>query len=135
MGIRILTVDDDKTIRLLLRRLLETHSAWEVCGEACDGREAIQQAEHLKPDLIIMDLAMPVMNGLQAAERLSQVCPEVPLLLISVQQVTTQVEETARRAGFKGAVTKANGMEVIAGVEALLEKRTFFVIDGPSRVA
>src|SRR5512132_2612928 len=79
MGIRILTVDDDKTIRLLLRRLLETHSAWEVCGEACDGREAIQQAEHLKPDLIIMDLAMPGMNGLQAAERLSQVCPEVPL--------------------------------------------------------
>jgi len=110
MGIRILTVDDDKTIRLLLRRLLETHSAWEVCGEACDGREAIRQAEQLKPDVIIMDLAMPVMNGLQAAERLSQVCPNVPLLLISVQQVTTQFEETARRAGFKGAVTKANGV-------------------------
>jgi len=135
MPVRILTVDDDQTIRLLLRRLLQTQPSWEICGEASDGREAIDKAERLKPDVIILDLAMPVMNGLQAAERLSQICPEVPLLLVSVQQVTRQTEEAARRAGFRGAVTKANGVEVIAGVQALLRKETFFVIDGAPHVA
>jgi DNA-binding NarL/FixJ family response regulator len=133
--VRILIADDDKTILLLLHRLLENHSAWEICGEAHEGREAVEKAALLKPDLIILDLAMPVMNGLQAAEQLSRLDPELPLLLISVQQVTQQVEQSARKAGFKGAVTKSNGAEVVAGVEALLRKQTFFVLDGSTRVA
>jgi len=135
MPTRILIADDDETIRLLLHRLLESHPSWEVCGEASDGREAIDKAAQLKPDLIILDLAMPVMNGFQAAEQLSRIHPEVPLLLVSVQQVTSQVEQSARKAGFRGAVTKSSGVEVVAGVEALLRKDTFFVIDGSHRVA
>ena len=133
--VRILIADDDKNILLLLRRLLENHPSWRICGEAHEGREAIDKAAQLKPDLIILDLAMPVMNGLQAGEQLSRLNPNLPLLLISVQQVTNQVEQSARKAGFKGAVTKSNGAEVVAGVEALLRKETFFVLDGSTRVA
>lgn len=134
-SVRILIADDDGTILMLLRRLLENHPCWQVCGEAHEGREAVAKAEQLKPDVIILDLAMPVMNGLQAAEQLSRVKPDIPLLLISVQQVTNHVEQSARKAGFKGAVTKSNGAEVVAGVEALLRKETFFVVDGSTRVA
>ena len=65
--IRILIADDDPTIRLLLRRLLEKQQEWQVCGEASNGLEAIEGVEQLAPDIVVMDLAMPIMNGLQAA--------------------------------------------------------------------
>jgi CheY-like chemotaxis protein len=135
MTVRILIADDDKTIRLLLRRILESHAQWEICADACDGRDAIEKAAQFHPDLIVLDLAMPVMNGLQAAERLSRELPSTPLLLISVQQITKQLEQTARRAGFKGAVTKSSGAEVLTAAEALLRSESFFAIEGPSRVA
>jgi DNA-binding NarL/FixJ family response regulator len=135
MPIRILIADDDKTIRLLLRRILESHELWEICADASDGKDAIEKAAQLHPDLIVLDLAMPVMNGLQAAERLSKEFPNTPLLLISVQQITNQLEQTARRAGFKGAVTKSSGAEVLTAVEALLRSESFFAIEGSSRVA
>jgi CheY-like chemotaxis protein len=135
MPVRILIADDDKTIRLLLRRILESHARWEICAEATDGKDAIEKAAQFHPDFIVLDLAMPVMNGLQAAEHLSKERPDIPLLLISVQQITNQLEQSARRAGFKGAVTKSSGTEVLSAVEALLRSETFFVIDGPTRVA
>jgi CheY-like chemotaxis protein len=135
MPTRILIADDDKTIRLLLRRILESHPLWEICADASDGKDAIEKAAQLHPDLIVLDLAMPVMNGLQAAERLSKEFPNTPLLLISVQQITNQLEQSARRAGFKGAVTKSSGAEVLTAVEALLRSEFFFAIEGSSRVA
>ena len=66
MPTRILIADDDATIRLLLRRLLEKLADWQVCGEASNGVEAIEGVEQFEPDIVVMDLAMPVMNGLQA---------------------------------------------------------------------
>jgi|SRR4051794_32581643 two-component system nitrate/nitrite response regulator NarL len=135
MPVRILIADDDKTIRLLLRRILESHALWEICADACDGKDAIEKAAECQPDLIVLDLAMPVMNGFQAAEHLSKSCPNIPLLLISVQQITNQLEQSARRVGFKGAVTKSSGAEVLAAAEAVLRSETFFVIEGSSRVA
>ena len=135
MPVRILIADDDKTIRLLLRRILESHDSWEICADASNGKDAIAKAAQVHPDLIILDLAMPVMNGLQAAEHLSKELPTIPLLLISVQQITNQLEQSARRAGFKGAVTKSSGAEVLSAVETLLRSETFFIIEGPTRVA
>jgi DNA-binding NarL/FixJ family response regulator len=133
MPIRILIADDDSTIRLLLRRLLERHSDWQVCSEAVNGVEAIEKVAQAAPDLAILDLGMPVMNGMQAAQWISKVNPRLPMLLISVQQVSDQLVQAARRAGFRGAITKGRGLEVVQGVEALLSDDVSFYRDSSAR--
>jgi len=126
MPIRILIADDDASIRRLLRRLLEEHMDWQVCGEATNGQEAIQQAEKLTPDIAVLDLAMPCMNGLEAAREISRMSPHAAMLLLTVQEVSSQLVGEARDAGFQGAVSKGTGAEVIKGIETLLSKQTFF---------
>jgi DNA-binding NarL/FixJ family response regulator len=133
MPIRILIADDDSTIRMLLRRLLERHSDWQVCSEAVNGVEAIEKVAQAAPDLAILDLGMPVMNGMQAAQWISKVNPRLPMLLISVQQVSDQLVQAARRAGFRGAITKGRGLEVVQGVEALLNDDVSFYRDSSAR--
>ena len=133
--VRILIADDDETIRMLLRRLLENHKAWEVCGEADNGQHAIQKALEVRPDLVILDLAMPGMNGFQAAQEITSATPAIPLLLLSVQEITKELVRAARYAGFRGAVTKYSGTEVIQAAEALLRNETFFSNEQPVRVA
>jgi DNA-binding NarL/FixJ family response regulator len=129
VSIRLLIADDDGTIRLLLRRLLENHAGWEVCGEAGNGREAVKRASQLAPDVVILDLAMPTMNGMQTAQEILRGSPDLPILLLSVQEVSAQLIEEARAVGFRGAVTKSRGREVIQAVEALLRTETFFALD------
>ena len=91
MPTRILIADDDATIRLLLRRLLEKRPDWQVCGDASNGAEAIEKVEQLEPDVVVMDLGMPVMTGLQAAPEIAKAHPQLPMLLISVQEVSRQL--------------------------------------------
>jgi DNA-binding NarL/FixJ family response regulator len=129
MSNRILIADDDPTIRMLLRRLVGAHPPWEVCGEAETGSDAVQKTASLAPDLVILDLAMPAMNGLQAAREIGKSSPGTLMLLVSVQQVSRQLADAAERAGFRGAVTKASGSEVMQGIAALFESQTFFAID------
>src|SRR5712691_8989827 len=100
MSIRILVADDDSTIRKLLRRLLEDHRGWEVCGEAVDGLDAVAKSEQLAPDVVILDLAMPRMNGLQAAREITKRSPRFHLILLTVQQLSHQLAQEARDAGF-----------------------------------
>jgi len=130
--IEILIADDDATIRLLLRRLLEKQPDWQVCGEAGNGAEAIEKVEQLEPDVVVMDLVMPVMTGLQAAPEIVKVHPRLPMLLISVQEVSKQLAWEARNAGYRGAVTKSRGAEVVKGIEALLRHEMFFYADDGS---
>jgi|KBSSwiStaDraftv2_1062776.scaffolds.fasta_scaffold04334_10 DNA-binding NarL/FixJ family response regulator len=132
---RILIADDDVTIRLLLRRLLEQQPDWQVCGDASTGAEAIAKVEQLNPDVVVMDLSMPVMTGLQAAPAIARAHPRLPMLLISVQEVSRQLAWEARNAGYRGAVTKNSGNEVLKGVEALLRKETFFRTDDGSPIS
>src|ERR1700730_10783674 len=132
MPIKILIADDDATIRLLLRRLLERQPDWEVCGDAINGLEAIERVEQLDPDVVVMDLGMPVMTGLQAAPEIAKTHPQLPMLLISVQEVSAQLAREARNAGYRGAVTKSCGSEVLKGIEALLRHETFFYADDGS---
>lgn len=127
--VRILIADDDRTIRMLLTRLLREHPSWEICGEAENGREAVAMANDLHPDVVVMDLAMPGMNGLQAAQEISRANPAIPLLLLSVQEVTRELVRTARYAGFRGAVTKCSGAEVIEAIQTLLRNEMFFATD------
>jgi DNA-binding NarL/FixJ family response regulator len=132
MPFRILIVDDDVTIRRLLRRILEERPGWEVCGEAANGNDAIAQTEQLAPDLAIIDLAMPNKNGIEAAREIFAISPWTPMLLLTVQQVSAELARAAREAGFRGAVTKSSGSEVVMAVETLLGKGTFFDIEGSS---
>ncbi len=82
---RILVIDDGDWVRNIIGLFLE-HAGFEVCGEAADGVEAIEQAKKLKPDLIVLDLVMPRMNGAEAASVLSQTMPDVPIVLLTLYQ-------------------------------------------------
>ena len=129
MSARILIADDDAAIRDLLRRLLEGHHQWQVCGEAIDGRDAVTKASQLKPDVGLLDLAMPRLNGLEAAREISAIHPQMRMLLLTVQQITDELVDAARSVGFQGAVSKVTGAEVVQGVEVLLRDEPFFCIE------
>ena len=126
MAVKILIADDDAAIRRLLRRLIENHAGWSVCGDAADGQDAVDKAAQLSPDVVVLDLAMPQMNGLQAAREISRNLPDVPLLLLTVQQVSKELTREAAHAGFRGAVSKNTGSEVVRAIEILLKHESFF---------
>lgn len=84
MAKRILIADDSESIRMVIRNFLENREGFEVCGEAANGVDAIEKAKELKPDLIILDLAMPRMNGAAAASILKSTMPGVPVILFSM---------------------------------------------------
>ena len=126
MAVRILIADDDAAIRRLLRRLIESHEDWTVCGDALDGKDAVAKATQLSPNVIVLDLAMPRMNGLEAARKISRTMPQVPILLLTVQQVSKELTNEALHAGFKGAVSKSTGSEVVRAIESLLKNQNFF---------
>jgi DNA-binding NarL/FixJ family response regulator len=123
---RILIADDDFAIRRLLRRIIEEHSDWEVCGEAVNGNDAVSKARDVAPDLMIVDLAMPQMNGLEAARAICNGSPPFPMLLLTVQEVSPELAKEARSSGFRGAVSKSTGIEIVKGIETLLRGEYFF---------
>ena len=126
MAVRVLIADDDGAIRRLLSRVIESHSGWTVCAEARDGHEAVAKIAQLSPDVAVIDLAMPDMNGLQAGREISEKKPGIPMLLLTVQQVSKELTTEARNAGFRGALSKNTGSEVVHAIEALLNHQTFF---------
>ena len=91
----ILIVDDSPVIRKSLRKMLQEFSEWQVSGEAVNGREAVIKAQELKPDLIVLDLSMPVMTGLEAARELKRLHPTTPLLMFTTFK-TDHLEREAR---------------------------------------
>jgi len=81
--LRILIVDDNKALRDAVRRLLAFRPSWEICGEATNGREAIEKSVELHPDVVLMDIGMPEMDGLQATRRLGELAPEIEVLVFT----------------------------------------------------
>ena len=117
----ILIVDDNAIIRRSLRRILESMDDWQVCGEAVDGFDGIEKAKELHPDLIILDLSMPRLYGLEAARVLSKTMPDVPLLMYSVH-MDSIVEKEAAAAGCRAVLSKATDVgALIDQAHALLE--------------
>ena len=108
----ILIVDDSEVIRRALRRMIEESNHFVVCGEAANGKEAIDQAARLHPDLVVLDMSMPEMNGLEAAKVLKQMLPTIPLILYT-SHADSVVKEHARAIGFHAVVPKGTGAEVI----------------------
>jgi DNA-binding NarL/FixJ family response regulator len=124
MTIRILVVDDNATVRDGLRRLLENHVDWEVCGEAVNGIEAIQRYRQLGPDLMVVDVSMPVMNGLDASREILKLFPGT-LILLYTSYLTRQLTEDAHKAGIRATVSKDTMHLVVIGLEALLRGEDF----------
>lgn len=105
----VLLVDDNPLIRQSLHRVFDSEAGFDVCGEAENGREAIDKAQELLPDLIVLDLSMPVMNGLEAARKLSKVLPSARLILLSSFTEVLSAE-TAQSAGFSAVISKAQNI-------------------------
>ena len=124
--VRILIADDSPLVRQQLRALLELNPEWEVCGEAADGREAVEKANLLHPDVVVLDFSMPMMNGLQAAKEISRQYPKLPLLLFSMF-LSRQLVDEARKLGFRGAVAKSDvSRGLLLAIETLLKNNEFF---------
>ena len=117
---RLLIVDDSPIIRKMLRETFELQEGWEVCGEAVDGREGVEKAQQLKADLIVLDLSMPVMNGLEAARELNRLLPSVPVLLYTNYE-TPQLKQEALAAGVRAVVSKSESVgALVSSIQDLL---------------
>jgi DNA-binding NarL/FixJ family response regulator len=117
---RILVSDDGDSVRDIIGIFLE-HAGFEVCGEAADGVEAIEQAKKLNPDLIVLDLVMPRMNGAEAASILSQTMPDVPIVLLTLYQNMLGSALIAA-VGVKAVLDKTEGLDkLVACVRSLLK--------------
>src|ERR1700758_2004809 len=104
---RILLADDREIVRRGLRTLLEMRADWEICAEASDGRTAVQLAEELAPDVVILDLSMPELNGLEAARRIVAHCPRSRVLMLTMHE-TEQFVREALAAGVRGYILKTD---------------------------
>jgi DNA-binding NarL/FixJ family response regulator len=112
MAKTILIADDNDVVRRAVCEVFTRESDFEVCGEAHDGYEAIEKAQRLHPDLIILDLSMPGMNGLEAARALRDLVPPVPIILFTLND-DGFVEESARSAGVAEVVSKSEDISVL----------------------
>jgi DNA-binding NarL/FixJ family response regulator len=123
---RVLIVDDSGLARRMLRSVLESEPDVEVCGEAEDGKSAIGKTESLDPDVVVLDIRMPVLNGLAATKRIRQFSPRTAVLLVSVDS-NRQIVEAAREAGAQGYVSKENAVQtLVRAVQAVVDGREFF---------
>jgi len=124
--LRILIADDHEVARKGIRALLEGHPSWEVCAEAKDGREAVDLAARTKPQLVLLDIGMPNLNGLEAARQILAASPDVAILILTMHDSDNVVREVLR-AGARGFLLKSDaGKDLVAAVEALQLQRTFF---------
>ena len=125
MSIRILIVDDHPVVRHGLKVLLGDHPGWEVIGEAADGVEAVNKADTLDPDVVVLDVTMPRMNGLEACRRIRQRDPDCEILVIT-QYDSRQMMLEALACGARGYVVKSNAArDLLAAVEAVSQHRNF----------
>ena len=119
---KVLLVDDSATVREAVRPLFDSHPNFEVCGEAEHGREAVERAPSLRPDLIILDLSMPVMNCLEAALLLIKLLPHVWLILFTAYN-GPEVDRLSTAAGIHAVVPKSKAaIHLIAQAEALVAR-------------
>src|SRR5665213_3063679 len=119
MAIRNLIVDDSAIFREGLRTMLEDHVDWQVCGEANNGVEAVKKNRLLAPQLIVMDLSMPYMTGIEAAQAILKECPKVPILLLTLY-LSHHLSEKARDLGIRAILSKTDMQHLVCEIEAVL---------------
>lgn len=119
MGLRVLVVDDNEALRIGVRTLIGKRQGWQVCGEATNGMEAVAMVQELAPDVIILDLTMPLVNGFQAAGQIRKIAPATKIVLFSVHDVRT----TAREVGADAFVSKSSAAhELINTIERVIAR-------------
>jgi DNA-binding NarL/FixJ family response regulator len=124
--LQILIADDHDLMRRGVRTLLEAHAGWKICAEATTGREAVAKAEELKPDLVILDISMPDLNGLEAARRIRSASPKTEILILSVHYSDQLIRELLE-AGIRGYIIKSDSdRDLIIAVETLASHKPFF---------
>ena len=127
--IRILIADDHSLIRKLVRSTLEEHPRFEVCGEATDGAKAIEAAQKLKPDVVVLNVTMPVLNGFEAARKIKATVPESAIVILSMHADERFIDE-AKRIGARAYVAKTEvGRELVKAIEAALAGGDFVLMD------
>lgn len=125
-SLKILVVDDHDIIRRGLKELLSSKPGWEVCAEAKTGREAVSLAEQLKPDIVVMDVSMPDLNGLEAARRINKALPKTGILILTMH-FSDQLVRDVVEAGARGYILKSDAdRDLVTAVDSIANRRTFF---------
>lgn len=123
---RVLIVDDHELVRRGVRAFLGSHSNWEVCGEAVNGADAVAKARELNPDIVVMDISMPEMNGLEATRQLRSALPSVEVLILS-QHESAEMARQALQAGARGYVVKGSvGRDLLTALQKVSRRELFF---------
>ncbi|HWO39362.1 MAG TPA: response regulator transcription factor [Candidatus Acidoferrum sp.] len=126
MKLRILIADDHEVVRRGLSALLQAQEGWEICGEASDGREAVEKAKLLKPDFVILDIGMPNLNGLAATRQLTQHDPNFKIIVLTITDSDHVIRE-ALDSGARGFVLKSDAVrDLVSAIDALQRGQMFF---------
>jgi len=129
MGTRILLVDDHPVVRRGLKHLLGVQPGWEIIDEAADGVEAVEKAQRLDPDVVLLDISMPRMGGLEACRLIRETAPRCEILILT-QHNSTQMLQEALNAGARGYVVKSKAdSDLLQAVQAAKEHRSFVALD------
>lgn len=124
--VRLLVADDHEIVRKGLRSLLEAQPGWEVTAEACDGREAVQKAKEIKPDVTVLDIGMPALNGLEAARQMIKNDARAKILILTMHDSDPLIREVLD-AGARGYVLKSDASrDLINAINAVRSNKTFF---------
>jgi chemotaxis response regulator CheB len=124
MPIRILIADDSDAARGRLTDLLNGHAGWEVRAAVVNGQEAVAKSLEIKPDIVILDLAMPVMDGLRATREISKALPSVPILIYTFHSGSEWLVQEAKKAGARNVIAKPDVQSLLSSVEDLLERES-----------
>jgi DNA-binding NarL/FixJ family response regulator len=125
-NLRLLIADDHAVVRAGLRTLLESHKGWQVCAEAADGRDAVEKAAKFKPDVIILDIGMPLLNGVEAARRIHKALPHSEILILTMHE-SDELAQQVVEAGARGYILKDEADRVLhAAIEALGQHKPYF---------
>ena len=123
--LRIMVADDHDLVRQGLRSMLEAQPGWTVCGEATTGREAVDLVQQLRPEVAVIDIHMPNMDGLQATREIMAANPQTEVLILTVDE-TKEIVQAAGEAGARGIVMKSDAaLDLVAAVAALAQHESF----------
>jgi DNA-binding NarL/FixJ family response regulator len=126
MAFRILLADDHEVVRRGLCALLQNQAGWEICGEATNGREAVEKAAKLNPDVVILDVGMPNLNGLEATRQIVKAKPQIRILILTLHDSDQLVQEVLN-AGARGFLLKSDAArDLVTAVEALRNNKIYF---------